>query len=174
MWFVYRPDVHRVRGKDVRQVMECVQPGDILLRRFDGYINTVFTPGFWGHAGLSVGDNQVIHAVSTGTITDDILDFCRTDAVAVLEPLLTHYEKRRAVHQAKAFAREGIPYDYAFSSDNIALYCTELVDYAYSRVFNASYSWKMGRAILMPDGLRRSPLVRVRLEINGKEVTDVV
>ena len=79
-WFVYRPDIHKVRGPDVRRILDIVEPGDILLRRFDGYLNTLFTPGYFSHAGIFVGSNQIVHAVSQGTIQEDILNFCRADA----------------------------------------------------------------------------------------------
>ena len=54
MFLVYRPDIHRVRGKDVRKVLEAIMSGDMILRRFDQYLNTICTPGFWGHASQYV------------------------------------------------------------------------------------------------------------------------
>jgi len=164
-WFMYRPDIHRVRGSDVRWVMESLRVGDIHLRRFDGYLNTILTPGFWGHAGIYVGRNQVVHAVSEGVILEDILNFCRTDAVCVLTPLTTWDEVLIAVDRARAAADENILYDFDFSSNNEKQYCTEMVDIAYSNLFNEDYVEKMGQLILMPDGIRNSKKVFLKLEI---------
>lgn len=50
-----------------------MQRGDILLRRYDGYVNTLFTPGFWGHAALCVSANDVIHAVGVGVVREDLM-----------------------------------------------------------------------------------------------------
>ena len=83
-WFVYKPHHYIMSGPDVRRILDAVQPGDILLRRFDGYVNTRCTPGFWGHGAFCVSKKDVIHAVGVGVIREDIITFCRTDSVALL------------------------------------------------------------------------------------------
>jgi len=165
-WFVYRPDIHKVRGPDVRRILETVRIGDILLRRFDGYLNTIFTPGFWGHAGLYVGDNQVVHSVSRGVVQEDILNFCRTDAVCVLSVVNALYEiTTQAINKAKFAAEKRTPYDFDFAAKNKKYYCTEMVDIIYGGIFCDDYIGKFGRLILTPDGIRYSKRVLVRLEI---------
>lgn len=164
-WFVYRPNIHKVRGSDVRMVLDVVRKGDILLRRYDNYLNTIFTPGYYSHAGLYVGDNQVVHAVSQGVISEDILSFCRCDAVCVLTVVGATWETiTSAIDKAKAAADENIEYDFNFCSSNKTYYCTELVDIAYHNIFLSDYIEKMGQLILMPDGIRYSDRVRVKLE----------
>ncbi|GAG07388.1 unnamed protein product, partial [marine sediment metagenome] len=126
---IYRPDIHKVRGPDVRLVLDIVRKGDILLRRFDGYLNTLLTPGYWGHAGIYVGDNQVVHAVSEGVISEDILNFCRADAVCVLSICGISWERiLSAIEKAKTAADQNIEYDFDFCGNNESYYCTELVD----------------------------------------------
>jgi len=164
-WFVYRPDIHKVRGPDVRRILDTVQPGDILLRRFDGYLNTIFTPGFWGHAGGYVGDSQMVHAVSQGTISEDILNFCRADAICVLKVMVLVEEKAVAVHRLKNSAEMNIPYDFDFSRKNKTAYCTERLDIAYNGIFFADYVEKFGQWVLVPDGIRYSEKVVCKLEI---------
>jgi len=41
----------------------AARPGDILLRRYTGFLNTLFTPGFWGHAAICVSSSEVVHAI---------------------------------------------------------------------------------------------------------------
>lgn len=166
LWVQYKPQMHRVRGPDVRRILDTVRPGDILLRRFDGYLNTVFTPGYFSHAGLYVGDNQIVHAVSQGTISEDILNFCRADAICVLSMVNEPFETiTLAIERAKAAADANIDYDFDFSGSNETYYCTELVDVAYGGLFVGDYIEKLGQLILMPDGIRYSKRVSVRLEI---------
>jgi len=164
-WFVYRPDIHRVRGLDVRKILDTVQPGDILLRRFDNYLNTILTPGFWGHGGGYTGNNQMVHAVSQGTIEEDILNFCRADAICVLDVVVSEEEKCLAIQNLRTAAKMNIPYDFDFSRKNKTAYCTERLDLAYNGIFATDYIEKLGQLVLTPDGIRHSKMVRVKLEI---------
>jgi len=166
---IYRPDIHKVRGPHVRLVLDMVQPGDILLRRYDGYLNTIFTPGYWGHGGGYTGDNQMVHAVSQGTISEDILNFCRADAVCVLEVNVSDEEKALAIQRLNAAADKNIPYDFDFSVMNETYYCTELLDVAYGGIFYKDYQMVAGQLVLTPDGIRYSKRVRLKLEINPKQ-----
>ncbi len=148
----YKPSHHKVKGHEVRKVLDCIEPGDILLRRFDGYLNTIFTPGFWGHAGLYVGNNKITHAISKGVIEEDILDFCRTDSVCVLR-LKNITKMSTNDYIKKAFKFIGISYDYGFSSENKKLYCTEYVDVVYDNIFKQDYKVVVGNNVLIPDGI---------------------
>ena len=46
--------------------MEIIQPGDVLLRGFNKYLDGKFIPDEKGysHAGLYAGNNEVIHAAN--------------------------------------------------------------------------------------------------------------
>jgi len=166
LWIVYKPDVHKIKGEDVRRVLDIVDTGDILLRRFDGYLNTIFTPGFWGHAGIYIGNNRVVHAISHGTIKEDILNFCRADAICILSVRNIDSIGRHSVSDtACRIASQHIGYDYDFSSTNKKYYCTELVDVLYSHMFDNDYIKKFGKKVLTPDGIRNSQKVSVKLEI---------
>ena len=165
MFIVYRPDIHRVRGEDVRKILILLQPGDILLRRFDQYLNTIFDGSFWAHAGLYVGDNQVVHSVSEGCVEEDILNFCRCDAVAILR---RKDGVTSQVSKALMLAKMHIPYDYDFNSANDDYYCTELVDVVNDHLFKDDYEMIGGNNILTPDGMFKSDKVDVILTINYK------
>ena len=171
-WIVYKPDIHKVRGEHVRQVLGEVEAGDILLRRFDGYLNTLCTPGYWGHAGVYVGDNQIVHAVGKGVISEDILNFCRCDAICVLaisphNRFMPYASMARdaAVKKAQIIAAKKALYDFDFEAGNEKYYCTELIDQIYNGIFYADYEKIAGHYILTPDGIRHSNQVREKLEI---------
>ena len=84
LWISYHPELHKLKGHEIRRILGVLKKGDIMLRRWDGYLNTYLTPGFWGHAGLYVGDEKAIHALGQGVVKEDILDFCRADSLAVV------------------------------------------------------------------------------------------
>ena len=164
-WLVYRPHHYAITGQDTRTILNSVQRGDILLRRYDGYVNTLFTPGFWGHAALCVSANDVIHAVGVGVMREDLITFCRTDSVAVLRLKDATPEMiDKAVACAEAHEKERTAYDFQFSDKNRSVYCTELVNVCYSGVFNNDFQITAGNCILAPDGIRRSDRVSVVVE----------
>ncbi len=159
-WLVFKPHHYAMSGPDVRKVLDAAQPGDILLRRYDGYVNTLFTPGFWGHAALCVSANDVIHAVGVGVLREDLITFCRTDSVAVLRVKdATPKMIQRAIACAEAHEKARTAYDYQFDDKNHAVYCTELVNVCYNGWFNEDFEVAAGNCILCPDGIRRSSRV---------------
>ncbi|HEY4784512.1 MAG TPA: hypothetical protein VIH57_00620, partial [Bacteroidales bacterium] len=56
MFIVYDPGSYRVKGEDVRQVINLIKPGDILVRGYINYLDGYFIPGFFSHAGLYLGE----------------------------------------------------------------------------------------------------------------------
>jgi uncharacterized protein YycO len=165
-WCLYKPSHHKVKGYEVRKVLKTLKTGDILLRRYNGYLNTLFTPGFWGHAGLYAGKDQVIHAVGKGVITEDILDFCRTDSVAVLRVKnVKSSDINKALVLARKYAKEHIQYDFQFKDENGKVYCTELVNECYNDLFNKDYANQFGNNVLTPDGIFNSQRVTQTLFI---------
>jgi len=106
MFLVYAPRGYAVRGIDYREAMAVAQPGDLLLRGYVDYLDGYFIPGFFSHAGTYVGEltaadlaeaegidaealfepgpQMVVHAKAEGVLCEDLLDFCRTDRMAIL------------------------------------------------------------------------------------------
>lgn len=106
MFIIYAPRGYAVRGIDCREAITEAQPGDLLLRGYVDYLDGYFIPGFFSHAGTYVGNlttddlveaegidaqalfepgpQMVIHAKAEGVLCEDLLDFCRTDRMAIL------------------------------------------------------------------------------------------
>ncbi len=169
---IWKPAMHKVKGKEVRQIVDCLQPGDFLLRRMSGWLSTFCIPGFWSHLGIYVGGGKVIHAVGAGVIEEDILDFCRTDAVAVLRAqpefkgsdfgtvIVTHaYEWK-----AKSDAGE-TGYDYEFEDDDNEVYCTELGNKCGEGIFDDCYAIKAGVRFLEPDKCYKGKNINLIIDI---------
>ncbi len=66
-FLVENPQAYRVGGRDMQEVLQHIEPGDILLRGFDGYVDGMlirrasvcsekdFQPGWFTHAALYMG-----------------------------------------------------------------------------------------------------------------------
>jgi hypothetical protein len=106
-WIVYDPGSYRVKGPECRKIADLLEPGDILLRRYDGYLDSRFIPGVFSHAAIYLGNVeesdkaevpnkgrvsrffetgpcQVAHSTAEGVHLEDILTFCRCDDIAVI------------------------------------------------------------------------------------------
>lgn len=166
-WVVYRPDIHRVRGEDVRRILDIIEPADFLLRRFDNYLNTIFTPGFWGHAGFYAVDDMVGHSTGEGFHEEDVLNFLRADAIAILRKKdITLDERLRMIAREKLLAQMKTGYDFDFSSTNDSYYCTEAVDIITDHLFHNDYTKVGGHRVLTPDGMFNSKEVDIILTVN--------
>lgn len=134
-WFTINATGYGLKGEHYRKLSKRLKPGDIFIRRFEGYIDKWFIPGFWNHAGLYIGDDgekpeQVIHAVSEGVIQEDILNFMRTDHMLVMRIVDENGQAAKAIERAKSIV--GAPYDFGFDFKNTNRFsCTELVAYCY-------------------------------------------
>ena len=171
-WFIYKPDIHRTKGEDVRKVLDVIEPADFLLRRFDNYLNTIFTPGWFGHAGFNAGENTVGHSTSEGFHEEDILNFLRADSIAILRKKgITQDERTRMIGREKLLARMKPGYDFDFSSVNDDYYCTESVDIIADHLFHNDYTKVGGNLVLTPDGMLRSKEVDVILTINYEVIS---
>jgi len=66
-YLVENPQAYRIGGRDLQEIVQCIRPGDILLRGFDGYADGLlirrasvcsekgFRPGWFTHAALYLG-----------------------------------------------------------------------------------------------------------------------
>ena len=141
---------YKVKGPHQRAVLDVLKDGDILLRRYNNYLGSVFIPGYWSHAALYEGGGNVIHMLGKGITREDILTFMRTDDIAVLR-----CEDENKVKEAIAAARvqldKGVSYDYDFNTDSPdELYCTELIDFIFGRL---KYTKEIKKWILPDDML---------------------
>lgn len=169
-YLVENPRGYRMDGRKLRQVLSLLEPGDILLRGYDGYVDgafirrasrcsdTGYQPGWYTHAALYVGalgdaeraqvppefahnpdffdtgEQMVVHAMSMGVHSQDILAFTRCDYLTVLRLSPdAGYDKARAIADAKRAALSKIGQKYDFDSSDTTHFhrfsCSELVYY---------------------------------------------
>ena len=159
-FLLYDPGSYLVKGHDVRQVIENLQPGDIMLRGYKNYLDGYFIPGFFSHAGLYLGPTKkgqteltpkqeanfyegkqvIIHSMAEGVFMEDVLNFCRCDYLIILrrnnkiEPGINLQEAFETTYKC-ALDNLGKAYDFKFDFiNNDTLSCTELVQVCYADI----------------------------------------
>ena len=117
----------KIKGPHMRAILDVLQPGDVLLRRFSNTLGSMLTPGYFSHAAFYFGDNKVIHMLGDGIVEEDILTFMECDDIAVIRPPAEKIF--RAKEKSLLYLKEGIEYDYHFDTvSKKRFYCTEFVD----------------------------------------------
>lgn len=160
-WFVINHKEYELKGKHFREVSKIIQPGDVVIQRYEGYVDKWFIPGFWNHGGLYVGEfngqpQQVVHAISDGVICEDLIDFMRTDHMIVLRP--PSYMSQSGVQLAISLI--GKEYDFVFDfRDRQRFSCTEVVDYCYKGLAMPRKGWF--KTIIVADDIVASKILKV-------------
>jgi hypothetical protein len=152
-WITVNAKTFRLKGKHYREVEQLIRPGDVLVRRFEGYLDKFLIPGFWNHAGIYVGeidrrDHRVIHSISDGVVVDDLIDFMKTDHMIVLRAPEKYQDE--AIERAKTII--GTDYDFAFEfGDSLRFSCTELVNYCFGGIIKGKQ--RFGRFTIIADDI---------------------
>lgn len=168
-FMVYDPGSYKVKGEDIRQVINIIKPGDMLVRGYVNYLDGYVIPGFFSHAGLYLGnvpesaknelkpeqfanfksgEQIVIHSMAEGVFMEDIINFCRCDFMLILRrnPAIESEASKGVTFEQvfhAALKNLGKGYDFKFDfSDFTKLSCTELV-YACCKDFLADYDVKV-------------------------------
>ena len=150
LWFAWSPRGYQLKGEDYRIVKKLIQPGDILLQRYEAWIDKIFIPGFFNHAGIYIGGEkeQVVHAISEGVLVEDIINFMRTDHLIVLRTNKEFADK--AIE--KALSIIGSEYDFSFDFTNSRRFsCTEVIDFCFPGLLERKKYF--GRPTVTPDSI---------------------
>jgi len=150
---------YQLKGPKMRRILNELQPGDVLVRTYKHYLGSMFTPGYWSHAAIFEGPNDVIHMLGKGIVREDILTFMRCDDVGVLRYYNGDIETiQNAIEKARVQLEKGVKYDYDFNTSNSeTFYCTELINYCY----NLNYPDDL---IIMPDSLANDPELQIIID----------
>lgn len=169
IFLLYKPKLHKLKGYQIRQIINIIEPGDILLRVLGTYINSLFTPGFWSHSALYIGNDEINHAVGNGVVKEDLLDFCRCDSICILR-VKREYQNRilNALQNSNKMELANTPYDFDFSNGNGQVYCTEFINDCYDNLFHYDFSdISLDCQILLPDGIYNSDKVEKIIEFRN-------
>lgn len=127
----FRP-YHRPRlpKRIKRQLLELMQPGDVLVTRKEHCFTNYFLPGYWPHVALYIGDSQVIEALADGVRLRSVDSPFAVDSIAVIRPQLSPDEISTAVERAHNHV--GKPYDFDFDFTRAdRMVCTEVIYRSY-------------------------------------------
>ena len=133
MFLVYDPDDYAVSGKQVLDIIDVIQKGDIILRGYTKYLDGYFIPDklAFSHGAIYIGDGKIIHAVAEGVSETNVVDFTRCDRIAIFRP---KKGQSKAISTAKKFLKNKVPYDFGFKKNVSALYCFELCAECYPKL----------------------------------------
>lgn len=130
----------KLKGPDVRDIIETLQPGDVVLNRHDHYISSMFIGGDFSHAGLCVAKDRIIHVGANDIVEEDILTFTRADAFAIIRPKDKELINI-AIEKAYKYLEAGVTYDYDFDKyTDDYFYCSEFTDACYGFLIRDSVS----------------------------------
>lgn len=122
----------------VEATKKIIMPGDIFVTHEDMVLTNLLVPGFYTHAAIYIGNGMVMEATGIGVHHVPIEKFLyEKDCVVVLRPKFAGVKQMLAACDV-AEGLAGDPYDFAFTGDNRAFYCAELVWYCYDQVFQPS------------------------------------
>ena len=88
LFLVYDPDDFEITGSEVLKIMDVLEPGDVILRGYNRYLDGKFIPDKlkFSHGALYVGNGKIIHAVAEGVSETNVIDFTRCDRIAIFRP----------------------------------------------------------------------------------------
>jgi hypothetical protein len=130
-WMVYDPDYFQMSGEKILEAIEILEPGDIILRGYNKYLDGCFINGDYSHGAVYIGNNTIIHAVAPKVEKINAVEFMECDRIAIFRP--SKY-KASAVKIVRKFLKDNVAYDFNFDSkDDGSLFCFELAAKAYPK-----------------------------------------
>ena len=117
----------------IRELNQMIAPGDVFVTRKECAITNYFLPGFWPHAALYAGQQEVVESLKDGVRVRGMESPYGNDCLAVIRPKLQTAQVEEAI--ARARTHVGKPYDFDFDftrSDRMV--CTEVVYRSYEGV----------------------------------------
>ena len=149
-WFVFNPRGYQIKARQIRKALAVLQPGDVVVRKYNTYLSSYFIPGRFSHSGLYVGKKTVqgmetevvVHALGSGVQMTDVMDFFMCcDEFAILRPRCEGSVKEEACKIAEGYIGTSYDYDFMISLDyknrdevqtrTKSVYCHELTRSCY-------------------------------------------
>ncbi|MDX9883148.1 MAG: YiiX/YebB-like N1pC/P60 family cysteine hydrolase [Prolixibacteraceae bacterium] len=144
-------------GKNVSRLMPYLQKWDIVLQKSPGRLTDRFIPGYFGHAGIYIGDSVFIESIQDGVITTGPFHFAEGGSFLVIR-LDSISEKKEKHIQQLVRSQTGKKYDFNFDVNSPdCLFCTELISLVFDDI-----DWKTrksaGRITMCPDNIIETAL----------------
>ena len=125
IYCAFRPP--KVKAVHIRKLIDMIEPGDILCRKYTWYLDSYFIKGEYSHSGVCLDSETVIHSIAEGVEEIDVIDFVKdADGFILIRPLYQSLDQQNMVID---FAVQHIGHDYDFlfdKKDKSKFYCHEL------------------------------------------------
>jgi len=155
-FLVYNPQHYKLKGKDFSAVSEKIKPYDVVLRRFDKYLDNGFIEGFWNHAGICTPAYKILHAIAEGVVEESLFDFMKADHICILRPRFKYAPEELYKRLENVTGKE---YDFSYDfSNGDRLSCTELIREIFTgQEHGIPYStlnyFLFSRKVILPDSI---------------------
>jgi len=75
------------KAEQIEAMLEVIQPGDVICRGYNYYLDSIFIPGDFTHSGIVINKREMIHSIAEGVQSIHPIDFVKdTDRFIVLRP----------------------------------------------------------------------------------------
>lgn len=109
----------------IEYLLSTIQPGDVVCRGYNYYLDSHFIPGDYSHSGIVLNSREMVHAIAEGIQSIHPIDFVKdTDRFIILRP---HYPwgPQESINCAVWHADvNNTQYDFLFN-DSQKFYCHE-------------------------------------------------
>jgi hypothetical protein len=109
-WYSYEEKIDL--NEVLHDAVPLLKPGDVILHRDEGFISNIFIGGAMIHAGLYVGDGQVVEAISNGVVRRNAAHILYSDRAIILRPRVDDDAKVQAIEWGHRIV--GFGYDFLF------------------------------------------------------------
>ncbi len=138
IWYKFGSTIIHTRennlsSRDKRNARKELEPGDVILVGALRRMHSLYIGGIFTHALMYVGAGMCIHAIAHGVGTVSLHDvLSEYDTMAILRHKKRNKEKiKKAIQYAEQ--QIGKPFDFTFENDADKLYCTELLQHAFTK-----------------------------------------
>ncbi|MBN2359194.1 MAG: hypothetical protein JXR83_07050 [Deltaproteobacteria bacterium] len=130
---VKRPRRHLMTQQQIDEVVQRLQPGDLVLERTDGYLSNALIDGFWGHVILNLGSfDETARYFDTVEIRDHLAGLGYRDfveyAIARQPAAVAAWRADGPQHPIRMIEADGVvgrvvlySAEEALASDNVAV-----------------------------------------------------
>ncbi|MEM8946921.1 MAG: YiiX/YebB-like N1pC/P60 family cysteine hydrolase [Planctomycetota bacterium] len=115
------------------ELLDLLEPGDVLVTRKEHSLTNYFLPGYWPHAALYIGNGRVVEALADGVHERSVDSPFAVDAIATIRPQVASEQIEQVIQ--RALTHVGKPYDFDFDFTRAdRMVCTEVIYRSYEGI----------------------------------------
>jgi len=146
---------------DYYAAVRGLSEGFVLLTRTSGRPINLLIPGHYKHAVMFTGTGVVVEATPPSVRERGLIDLMlEVDEFCILKPRLDSAKLLDAVEHMREIIGE--PYDFGFTDDLTAFYCSEAIHYALNAASGGEFGSRfvkrkiLGVESIVPDDMRKA------------------